>query len=692
MVVDPTDLGAAPFRDCEEVLAEATRWARLLFARLKLAAASPTGDGDDSPGATLIGGASPAHAASARADALATAIRLRASQRFSDGEVAPVTVLAQQLALDPLDIEIVLVLAAYQLDRGLQAEHAHLTGSGPRLTAGELVELLGPSFARRRAVTERLAPGRPLRRFQVVRLGTHDAAPGFGGRPIELHERIVDWLAGDDQFDPRLADTARLAHSAVELEELPYPASLRQTVLGWLESSAVPRRLLLVGQDTGGKTALLAALARAEGRPLLCVDLRRIAVLFSDPDVALAEHLREARLANAVVYLDAHHLDGAAPVLVRLATVLDEFPFRAAIGCLRAFPPPLDITDAVELKVGLPDIEGRLALWRRFLHEDVCEATDLATLRDLAQRFLLGHDEIRDAAYECRRARALAGSVAALGLDELSRAARQRQAHQLGRWAHRIECTNRMEDLVAPEEAVTGLARMILYVRASPFVFGTWGFGRRWSRGAGLSALFHGPSGTGKTMAASLVARELEMDLFRIDLSKITSMWIGETEKHLNDVFEQATLSRAILLFDEADSLFAKRTDVKTSTDRYANLGVNFLLQQIEDYPGISILTTNKPENIDDAFKRRLRFNIEFPLPDAAQRRRLWRSMIPTECALSGPIRFEQLAARFEMGGGSIQNAVLRAAFLAAEAGSAVTEELLYRAANEEYHALGRLA
>ena len=372
--------------------------------------------------------------------------------------------------------------------------------------------------------------------------------------------------------------------------------------------------------------------------------------------------------------------------------MLAEYPFRVAIGCVRAFPPPLDITDAVELKVGLPDVEGRLALWQRFLQDDVCEATDLATLRDLSQRFLLGHDEIRDAAHECRRARTLAGSVAALRLDELSRAARQRQAHQLGRWAHRIECTNRMEDLVAPEDAITGLFRMILYVRASPLVFGTWGFGRRWSRRTGLSALFHGPSGTGKTMAASLVARELEMDLFRIDLSKITSMWIGESEKHISEVFEQASLSRAILLFDEADSLFAKRTEVKNSTDRYANLGVNFLLQQIEDYQGISILTTNKPENIDEAFKRRLRFDIEFPLPDAAQRHQLWKSMIPPECRLAGRIRFEQLAARYEMGGGSIQNAVLRAAFLAAETGSPITEDLLFRAANEEYHVLGRLA
>lgn len=694
MVVEPAAVAAdpAPFRDCEELLAAASRWTRLLFTRHRLAAPTATGDGDPSPGATLFGAPSPAHAVGDRADDLAAEIRMRAALPLASGGIASLSVMAQQLALDPLEIEIVLALAAYQLDRGLQAEHVRRTGGGPRLTAGFLVELLGPSFARRRAVTERLAPGQPLRRFAIAKLGASDAAPGFGGRGIELHERIVDWLAGDAGFDPRLADTARLVHGEVELEELPYPEPLRQALIGWCDSGAVPRRLLLVGQDTGGKVALLAALARAEGRPVLCIDLRRLVVLSSDLDAALAEHLREARLADAVVYLDAHHLDGvAATTLVRLATALEGFGFRAAIGCLRGEPPPLEIAGAIALKVGLPDVEGRLALWRRFLREDGRRDPELAALRDLSQRFLLGHDEIRDAAAECRRTSALAGAFTAPSLDELSRAARHRQAHQLGRWAHRIECVNRMEDLVAPEEAVAGLARMILYVHKSSLVFGTWGFGRRWSRGAGLSALFHGPPGTGKTMAASLVARELEMDLFRIDLSKITSMWIGETEKHISEVFEQASLSRAILLFDEADSLFAKRTEVKTSTDRYANLGVNFLLQQIEDYPGISILTTNKPENIDEAFKRRLRFDIEFPLPDAVQRRQLWASLIPPECALSGPVRFERLAEQFEMGGGSIQNAVLRAAFLAAEVGSAVTEELLRRAAYEEYQALGRL-
>jgi SpoVK/Ycf46/Vps4 family AAA+-type ATPase len=168
-------------------------------------------------------------------------------------------------------------------------------------------------------------------------------------------------------------------------------------------------------------------------------------------------------------------------------------------------------------------------------------------------------------------------------------------------------------------------------------------------------------------------------------------MWIGETEKNLGEIFEQASLSEAILLFDEADSLFARRTEVKNSTDRYANQSVNFLLQKLEEFDGISILTTNRKDSIDEAFRRRLRFQIEFPMPDETHRTWLWQSMIPPECEITGPIRWERLASMYRMGGGNIQNAVLRAAFLAAAAGTGLSEEVLVAAANDEYLGLGKL-
>jgi SpoVK/Ycf46/Vps4 family AAA+-type ATPase len=207
-----------------------------------------------------------------------------------------------------------------------------------------------------------------------------------------------------------------------------------------------------------------------------------------------------------------------------------------------------------------------------------------------------------------------------------------------------------------------------------------------------VSALFSGPPGTGKTMVASLIAKELGLELFRVDLSRIVSKYVGETEKNLGRAFDEAENSQAVLLFDEADALFARRTDVKSSNDRYANLEVNYLLQRLESFEGIVLLTTNNASSIDDAFRRRLRFRIEFDTPEAPERKLLWHAMFPADAPLAADVNFDQLAEQFEMSGGYIKNAVVRAAFLAAAAGpTQITHGLLMRAAQLEWREMGRL-
>src|SRR5207237_6386358 len=210
------------------------------------------------------------------------------------------------------------------------------------------------------------------------------------------------------------------------------------------------------------------------------------------------------------------------------------------------------------------------------------------------------------------------------------------------------------------------LREMIAYVRHAGQVYEQWGFGARHSLAMGVSSLFAGPPGTGKTMCASVMARELDMELFRVDLSRLVSKWIGETERNLAKVFDEAEQSNAIILFDEADAMFAKRTEVKTSVDRYANLEVNFLLQRMEAFSGVTILTSNFEDSIDSAFKRRLTFRLRFEKPDAAARAALWQKMIPRSAPLSPDVDFDRLGARFDMAGGNIPNAAVRAAFLAA--------------------------
>jgi SpoVK/Ycf46/Vps4 family AAA+-type ATPase len=245
--------------------------------------------------------------------------------------------------------------------------------------------------------------------------------------------------------------------------------------------------------------------------------------------------------------------------------------------------------------------------------------------------------------------------------------------------------------LVLPADQRESIEELIARVKQRRTVYESWGLGRHFGRGLGVSALFSGPPGTGKTMAAGLIAMELSTDLYQVDMSKIVSKWIGETEKNLAALFEAAEAGHAILLFDEADALFGKRTEVKSSNDRHANQETNFLLQRLESFKGVCLLTTNNDTAIDEAFRRRIAFHVHFPMPDAEEREQLWKSMLRPTIPTEGKLDLAALASRYEMSGGHIRNAVLRAAFAAASANRPVNNKLLQRAAQLEYQAMGRV-
>nr|MBP6634111.1 AAA family ATPase [Kofleriaceae bacterium] len=257
--------------------------------------------------------------------------------------------------------------------------------------------------------------------------------------------------------------------------------------------------------------------------------------------------------------------------------------------------------------------------------------------------------------------------------------------------ASRVEVTQTWDDFVLPMEQMEVLAELVARVRGRRRVLEDWGFGAKVGKGGGVAALMSGPPGTGKTMAAGLLAKELGLDLYQVDLSKIVSKYIGETEKQLAAVFDAAEAGHAVLLFDEADSLFGKRTEVKSSNDRYANLETNYLLQRLEAFTGVCLLTTNHEQAIDEAFRRRLALHVRLPMPDEAQRAALWQAMLPARAAVAGPIDAGDLARRFVMSGGYIKNAVLRAAYLAADEGGAISMALLRRAGQAEQEAMGRV-
>ena len=257
--------------------------------------------------------------------------------------------------------------------------------------------------------------------------------------------------------------------------------------------------------------------------------------------------------------------------------------------------------------------------------------------------------------------------------------------------ARRIHVSANWSDLVLGQEATDRIKEFIGRSKHAHRVFSEWGFGQRLGYGKGMIALFSGPPGTGKTMLAGIISKELDLDVYQVDLAQVVSKWVGETEKQLGRVFDQAERAHAVLLFDEADSLFAKRTEVKSSNDRYGNLAVNYLLQRLEAYSGVVVMTTNKEASLDEALQRRLSLHLHLDIPEVEERERLWRSMLPSKAPSARNINFKALAKDYEISGGYIKNVALRAAFLAAETGIQIHMGLLRRAAALELEDMGRL-
>jgi SpoVK/Ycf46/Vps4 family AAA+-type ATPase len=277
-----------------------------------------------------------------------------------------------------------------------------------------------------------------------------------------------------------------------------------------------------------------------------------------------------------------------------------------------------------------------------------------------------------------------------VSLDELCAAARAQCGHELTGLARKIEPRYGWEDLVVPPDTKAQLQEICSHAEFRPVVYGQWGFDRKLSLGKGLNVLFAGPPGTGKTMGAEVIAHELRLDLYRIDLSQIVSKYIGETEKNLDRIFTAAENSNAILFFDEADALFGKRSEVRDSHDRYANIEISYLLQKMEEYVGISILATNLRQNLDEAFVRRLQAIVEFPFPDEEYRRHIWESVFPKETPLGADVRFDLLAREVRLAGGNIKNIALAASFSAAANRGIVTLSHLVHAASREHQKLAR--
>jgi ATP-dependent 26S proteasome regulatory subunit len=610
--------------------------------------------------------------------------------------MVPLSAVQQRFDLSPTEVRALVLLTGLETSLAVRRDARNLAGAGAserRLPdVGLVAELLYVTPSEVARVPEELGPDGKLARNALIAIDESLDVP-FVLRGVRVDQRIAAMLQGRAVSDRVLAPFVVRA-ATVERDDLVIAAALFEEVRGLvgavLAGPDAPAPILTGPRGTG-RLATLTAAAAAHGRSVLRVDIAGLPhdrVALRDIGRRLR---REAALADALIVLaGAERFASATDVPIDLALFGDEAPPLAATCARLQGRAPLLSRGSVLVTVDIPGELAREEIWRRHLPP----TAPAALARWAAERYHVGPGVIRAAAASAGgRAQARAGAAGPIDLvaPDLHEGLRSVLDAKLSTLGTRITWRQTWDDLVLPDDAVDDIVEFIARVRHRRQVYETWGMGRKVAKGMGLSALFSGPPGTGKTMVAGLIAQELGLDLYQIDLSKVVSKWIGETEKNLGELFDAAEAGHALLLFDEADSLFAKRTQVNTSNDRYANLEVNYLLQRLEAFTGIVILTTNHDTTIDDAFRRRLSLRIEFAMPAPPERERIWRAILTEGPALAPDLDLPSLAHRFEMSGGYIRNAALRAAFLAANDGTPISMSHLLRAARAEYQAMGKV-
>ncbi len=551
------------------------------------------------------------------------------------------------------------------------------------LDARLLAMLVYDTSESRADMSRDLAPTSPLLQYRLIEMdetaGTYDSVLFRRIRPAA---RLVQLLAGDSsKLDPQIADIAELRGGPVEAL---FPEAMIARAAAALSSPEA--MLVLQGVRGAGKRLLLQVAAARIGRKLLLLQGATLATMpVPQWRPLLRSILRECRLLGAIPVIpeldDVIALQGDradVPAFVTQLSAEHDGPMAVTIG--RDRMPRLDFRPLVQFSLEVPSLGDRATLWQR--HVPGLPADDADTL---ASRFAAPGGVIALAARAARAERTQADGPP--DLSALDLAVRNQLHDRLVRLGRKLDCFSELADLVVDDETAGSLQEIVGCVRVRRKVRESWGF-----RGAaGVSVLFSGDPGVGKTMSATVIARQLGLAIYEIDLSRVVSKWLGETEKNLGEVFDAAEPGHVVLLFNEADSLFGKRTtEVKSSNDRYANMETNYLLQRLERFGGLAILTTNLGGAVDPAFRRRFAYDVQFTFPDPEMRAELWRRVIPKNADVAH-IDYDELGERFELSGGFIKVAAERSAFQAAAMGEALSMNGLVETVNRMYRERGKL-
>lgn len=592
---------------------------------------------------------------------------------------AAMDVLCVTFGLSAFERDSLLLVAGMELDAGFAAACAAAQGDPRRAYPTFGLALAALASAHWSAII----PTAPLRRWRLVELGQGET---LLTSLLRIDERILHYLTGLSYVDERLAGLVDVVESEGAHSLVPAHQALVDRIAAlFSQPNSGQRRpyIQLCGDDGLTKRQIAAAVSEAMGCRLYRLAAPSLPAAPQELDMVLRLWTREAALTRSILLIEHDETDTAEVGWDRaLSAFLDGLssPLLLSVRERRR----AGHTPCLTLEVEPPSHQERRQLWTEVLGR---LGTALnGAVETVSRQFHVSASVIQAAGVALstmegeREGQLLAEREQADRLWEICR----RQARpRLDELAQRIEPSSTWEDLVLPEPQRQTLQEITMHVLHRHTVYETWGFAAKGSRGLGISALFAGASGTGKTMAAEVLAHSLRLDLYRIDLSQVVSKYIGETEKNLRKVFDAAEGGAAILLFDEADALFGKRSEVKDSHDRYANVEVSYLLQRMEAYQGLAILTTNMKTALDQAFLRRIRFVVQFPFPDSAQRAEIWRRIFPKAVPTEG-LDWERLA-RLNVSGGHIRNIAMNATFLAVDAGEAVGMRHLLQAARGEY-------
>jgi hypothetical protein len=573
----------------------------------------------------------------------------------------------ETFGLSAFERDLLLLCAGIEMDSRIAALSRKAAGRDARASVNfglALATLDSPHWS---ATT----PARPLRRWRLI-----DVEPGLllTAAPLRIDERILHFLAGINLLDARLQGLLE-PRGAPSLIAAEHEALADAISIMWARGGPPCVPVHLAGNDPSGAEDVAATVAMRLATQLMVMRADDLPSSASELDAFIGLWQREAVLLPSALLVQCGDAMPGASVNA-LAERNDAPLFVAARE-------PLRVRRAVRsYELAKPGVSEQKRLWQIAL--GTTGGALNGALDGAAAQFRFSARAIAAAA-EVVRERAAAGEDAAAALRATCRGAGRSRLDDL---AQRIPRGALWDDLVLPPPQTAALRQIAAQVRNRLRVYDDWGFGRRSLRGLGVAALFSGGSGTGKTLAAEVLASELDLDLYRIDLSSVVSKYIGETEKNLKRVFDAAEDGGAVLLFDEADALFGKRSEVKDSHDRYANIEVSYLLQRMEAYRGLAILTTNLKSALDPAFQRRLRFIVHLPFPDEGEREAIWRRAFPSSAPTAG-LDFAKLA-RLHVAGGGIRNIALNAAFLAADEGAPVAMRHLLHAAHVESAKLER--